>query len=350
MRIRFNISIVTAILLIITAMTLATIGSVWLVSSRTADETAGQLFDNATGIARERLDRLMAEVLMMASLGAAQHEMTEVTENGLDAPAFPILLTALEENKSLYSLYYGFSNGNFYQIISVNGEAGILKAHNAPLETQWIVRVISSSAPVGQKAPIKIQTWTFLNQARQQIGERREISPSYDPRRRAWYKNALDQDTSQLSAPYIFNSLGQPGITASRSLAGGKVVFGVDVTLTELSRFISGLDISEHGGVVVFDEKSRIVAMTLRFGEHAALAAMQDIQSQQIQAVERASQGQQVSGTQLIEIGQDMLMVQQMTWEKGGRKISIAAVAPMSDFVDHIYDMQKQILVLALLG
>lgn len=351
MRIRFNISIVTAILLIITAMTMATIGSVWLVSSRTAEQTAGQLFDNITGIARERLDRLMGEVLILASLGAAQDEMRGVTGNGLDTPALPLMLTALKENSSLYSLYYGFADGTFFQVISVNGEASIVKAHDAPDDTRWIVRTITSSPATGSSISNKVQTWTFLNQAQQRVGMRRERSPGYDPRRRTWFKNALDlPKASQLSSPYVFSSLKQPGITASRVLKGGKGVFGVDVTLTELSRFISGLDISDNGGVVLFDEDSRVVAMTLRFGEHPVLASMAEIKADPVRAVDRANQGQSALGTQIIEVDQDKLMVQQMTWEKGGRKISIAAVAPMTDFVGHIYDMQRQILILAVLG
>lgn len=344
MRIRFNISIVTAILLIITAMTMATIGSVWVVSSRTAEKTAGRLFDNVTGIARERLDRLMGEVLVLASLGAAQEDVTNDVGNGLDAASLPLLLTALEQNRSLYSLYYGFEDGNFLQIISANGQESILKAHGAPADTRWIVRTITHAT--GQR----LQSWSFLNQARAVLVQRSEPLPGYDPRKRTWYKNALNENSAQLSSPYVFNSLQQPGITASRALSGGKGVFGVDVTLTELSRFISGLDISDNGGVVLFDESSRVVAMTLRFGDHPLLASIQDIQSEPVQAVSKVRQDTPADETQTVVVNKDKLMVQRMTWEKGGRKISIAAVAPVQDFVAHIYDMQEQILLLALLG
>lgn len=342
MRIRFNISIVTAILLITTAMTLATIGSVWWVSARTAEQTAGKMFDNITGIARERLDRLMGEVLVLASLGAAQTDMDGVTGNGLAAPSLPLLLTALGENSSLYSLYYGFENGDFLQVISAR-EDGIRKAHQSPAHARWIVRTITARESDGARR----QSWTFLDENRNLVGQRMEDDPIYDPRKRGWYKSAMDSARAELSSPYLFNSLSQPGITASRTMPGARGVFGVDVTLTELSRFISNLDISKNGGVVLFDESSRVVAMTLRFGDHPALAKMGDIPARPVQAVEQYSQTDHAGGTQMVEVEGDKLLVQEMAWEKGGRRISIAAAAPVSDFVEHIYEMQNKILGLA---
>jgi len=354
MKIRFNIGIVTAILLMITAMTAATLASVWLVSSRTAEETAGHLFSSVTSTARERFDRLMGEVLVLASLGAAQDVKIEELGNGLDMPLLPLLLTALDENPALYSLYYGFPDGRFLQVISTQGEGPVLTAHEAPVGTRWIVRTISSFN--GERDPqtdtySRVQMWTFLDRSLQPIGDRVEQSPRYDPRKRPWYMGALLEDKPQLSSPYVFSSLQQPGITASKRLNNGLGVFGVDVTLTELSRFVSELDISENGGVILSDDVGRVIAMSPRFGLHPLLTPMNDIELELVQVVNRAHQGQKDSdGIRLVEYENDKVMVHHMSWQTGGRHMNIAAVAPVDDFVSHIRAMQKQILGFALLG
>jgi hypothetical protein len=59
----------------------------------------------------------------------------------------------------------------------------------------------------------------------------------YDPRRRPWYQAALSSDDAtevRWSGPYVFHTLGQPGITASlswRPAGGGVRVVALDVPL-----------------------------------------------------------------------------------------------------------------------
>ena len=129
MKIRFNIGIVTAILLFITAMTAAVLTSVWVVSTNTAELSASSTFNGASGRARERVDRLMNEILVLANLGATQDDMTRFAGDGLEAPALPLMYTALSANPALYSLYFGFEDGRFLQVISPRDEQDVLTAH-----------------------------------------------------------------------------------------------------------------------------------------------------------------------------------------------------------------------------
>jgi len=355
-RIRFKVSIVTAIFLIITVMTLATLANVWVVSSRTAKVSAGSLFESVSQNARVRLDRLASEVLLLANLGATQANMTSVVGNGLEAPPLPLLIDALKENAALYSLYYGFADGSFLQVISVSGDERIMTTHNAPDGTRWILRTITNSASDGSTTiqastpGQRTQTWTFLSQTLKPLGETIEPSPEYDPRKRPWYGSAIDQGMPRLSAPYVFNSLRQPGLTASKRLTGGRGVFGVDVTLTELSSFISALDISKNGGIILSDDKGRILSMTPRFGSYQLLEPLANISVAAVKAAEIVRLKQAKDGLYNIDQDGTNMMVRQMNWQTGGRRLHISAVAPMNDFVSHILTMQNQIIALVLLG
>jgi len=128
--------------LIISAMTLATVVSVWVVSSRTAEITADQMFESTSGLAKARLDQLIGNALELANLGATQDTIEADLGNGLDAAPLSLLISALSQTPSLYSLYYGYADGRFLQVISADGESTVLAAHKAPNATRWIVRTI----------------------------------------------------------------------------------------------------------------------------------------------------------------------------------------------------------------
>jgi len=352
-RVRFKVSIVTAILLIIGVMTFATLGNVWLVSSRTAEKTAGRLFESIIESSHQRLDRLADEILSLANLGATQARVTTISGSGLDAPSLPLLFAALKGNPSLYSLYFGFEDGSFLQVISAEGESDVLAAHNAPDNTHWIVRTISSQKSVGeatQTSPVRLQTFTFLNQALQPIGKKIDRATDYDPRKRPWYESAISNETAQLSAPYVFNSLQQPGLTASKRISDGRGVFGVDVTLTELSGFISSLSVSENGGIILMDDGGRVLSMASQFGPYQLLSPLKAINANPVQALGIAKQRQVGDGMAIVDFEGAEMMVHQSEWRIGNRSFQIAAVAPLSDFVTHIQTMQMQILSLVLLG
>jgi len=102
----------------------------------------------------------------------------------------------------------------------------------------------------------------------------REETVDYDPRTRPWYLSsiqALDAaDTSgsepgvQWTDPYLFFSTGLPGITASgalRDLTGGITVVGMDIDLTEISRFTSSIRLLDEGSVFVLTEDNRLIGV-----------------------------------------------------------------------------------------
>lgn len=102
---------------------------------------------------------------------------------------------------------------------------------------------------------------------------------SYDPRQRPWFEGAVERikwlaEQGPLSndiyarvhwtAPYTFFTTKEPGITASLAhydQAGLVHVVGIDILLTDISRFTTKLKVSERGLVFVLTDEGRLLGL-----------------------------------------------------------------------------------------
>lgn len=117
----------------------------------------------------------------------------------------------------------------------------------------------------------------FLRESRTTQGKKLDqgLSPAnaYDPRKREWYKNAVAAGELTWSAPYVVPSLKQLVITASIPFTdqnGLKNVFAVNISLNQLTSFLSSLHISKNSVALIMDRKGNIVAsrdMLLKVGQ-----------------------------------------------------------------------------------
>lgn len=102
------------------------------------------------------------------------------------------------------------------------------------------------------------------NAAGIEISRREDPTDTFDPRTRPWYQGALTAADIYWTGIYIFFSDGKPGITVStkvREPNGSDRVFGVDITLEELSRFLATLEIGERGRALIMDGEGRLIAV-----------------------------------------------------------------------------------------
>ena len=102
------------------------------------------------------------------------------------------------------------------------------------------------------------------NAAGMEVSRREDPSDTFDPRTRPWFQGALTAADVFWTGIYIFFSDGKPGITVStkvREPGGIDRVFGVDITLEELSRFLGTLEIGTHGRALIMDDEGRLIAV-----------------------------------------------------------------------------------------
>ena len=107
---------------------------------------------------------------------------------------------------------------------------------------------------------------------------------NYDPRIRPWYKGALyvkeraGSGSVHWTPPYTFFTTKDPGITASVTFDPGDGlthVIGFDVLLNDITRFTTGLKVSDHSKVLVLTDDDRVIGLPggERFSDEAEMKA-----------------------------------------------------------------------------
>ncbi|CAA7626726.1 Methyl-accepting chemotaxis protein [Candidatus Terasakiella magnetica] len=343
-RLRLQVSIVLLIAFVVACLTIATASSIFFASTQAAQNGARRLFAEITARVSDRIDGQITGLLELAGLGASISAAVEpIGGDGVSHPLVPMLLRALEQDSSLYSAYVGQVDGNFLQAIAVRDDDRIRKAHDAAEGSRVILRSIAAG-----EDGMRRETWSFLGADSAVLGRVVKDNPSYDPRLRPWFKTA-GAESSTLSEPYVFASLQAPGLTASRQVGGG-AVFGVDITLLGLAGFIGRQVISPQGGVVVFDQKNRLLAaspgLVSRLGrEPGPLADLAGFDDPLFKAITAAPTDESAG---LVPTSMGDVLVQLSHWQdRSGQTIAIAIVSPFADFTGPIEEMQGRILKVA---
>ncbi len=106
--------------------------------------------------------------------------------------------------------------------------------------------------------------WKYNNGKLDTIKKWKE-EKDYDPRERPWFKEAMELNGDlNWTAPYIFFTTKDPGITASRKWINNHnkaEVFGFDLMLMDISDFTSNLRISDNGKVFILTENDKILGL-----------------------------------------------------------------------------------------
>jgi len=339
-RVRFKISITSIMLLMLLSLSVSIFTGLWYASSEMAEDVAANLFSSVSLNSKENVNYLLERTKATAAHNSVQSNVIDMPYQGLKSEILPSIITTLKQNTSFYSMYYGFENGTFFQVIAVRNRDAIRIKHNAPKETQWIVRSIIDvkNTPITKH----IQQWSFLDKNVNLIKSYDDPASKYDPRKRPWYINAIKNNDVNLSSAYIFNSLKQPGITASKRILSQQGVFGVDLTLNGLAKTISAKKVSENGGVILYDNQNRLLAASSTLGSYKPLENLNKITSPAIKAAAKATQSKSLQN--ITEAGKEFLVDQYIvSFEK--KTLTLSVVAPKTDFQSQFTNLQQQLFV-----
>ena len=165
------------------------------------------------------------------------------------------IAVALEHVPSLSALYIGYSSGDFFLVRPLRENAAARAQFRAPPNAAYLVQSIERGAGAALRG-----TYIFLDSALTAV-ERREV-PEYvfDPRTRDWYQQALATPLQVKTAPYVFFSTGEVGMTFARSADGGDAVVGADLTLGDLSRALQAEKLTPSSELVLFKPDGAVLA------------------------------------------------------------------------------------------
>lgn len=151
----------------------------------------------------------------------------------------------LKSYPQLHFLYFTDNDGNYYGIER-------RKEH-------FVIWDLESDPKKG-----KTLKYLFLDSSNNVVKEQVIDAPEYDPHTRQWYKKATEKQRSVWTDLYVFfTDSPVAGITYSDVVTINNEQVGVmaaDLSLENLSRFLTKLSVGHNGVVIVVDEQDRVLA------------------------------------------------------------------------------------------
>ena len=361
-RVPFYLSITTLVLVVVVTLTALFLWISHKESSQAAISTSDTIFSEVNEKMVERYRNALGSVAVLAGSAVLMPGMSNnPVSDGMAHPALPVMLKFLDHYTYLFSLYTGYSNGNFLQVIAPRANPDILAAYDAPVATHLIVRCIASDGAGRRK-----QSWRFLDRDRRIIERRMDADPAYDPRKRPWYRKALGSNKAIFTDPYVFSSSRLPGITCAEELFPKNGVFGADITLERFAQSLQRQKVSENSALFLFDFEGRLIGHSqarlaetivsetngnkteaLRFLKGSEV---DDPVTRHIVSAYEAQAGLSFDKTHMIDIqGATYLAHLSSLSDELGFDQIIGSVAPLTDFTGHIRRMQQRTAVLSVL-
>ena len=123
-----------------------------------------------------------------------------------------------------------------------------------PRETAFLVQSMARERGMSGM----VGRWSYYDAALRQIDSSVRPEYRYDPRTRPWYAEAAEKNTQILTAPYVFFTTQEVGVTLSQPSEDGRAVIGLDVALTDLGHEIAGLRLMPRTEIAVVDKDPRV--------------------------------------------------------------------------------------------
>ena len=223
------------------------------IAEQTAVAQFGQISRQA---ARELEEQVRSSGLFVTTHARASTQQFRITAGAApdQQPLMPVLLSALEIDPTVYSHYFATVNGDFVQAIGVRGDEAVIRSLKAPPETYFALRVISR-----EQGDARVEKWQFLSRSHEVLDSRSQAAV-YDPTSRPWFNSAKAGKELIMTAPYVFASNQELGLTLAHPWPNGLGVMGSDISLRSLAKLLGELPVTQEGAVMVMDNKKRILA------------------------------------------------------------------------------------------
>ena len=237
---------ITALILLLVGATALVLGNVVGRSSQNlVDATVAAAFAGSAELALQELHRLEETARAAAEVLAAD-PIVRAGSRAERLERVHALVAVLGAVPGISAAYVGWPNGDFMLLRLVGRHGNRLRA---PAGARWVVQW---AGPEGVR-------YDFLDDRLATVESRPQAGIAFDPRTRPWFADAAKAPGTVLTAPYIFFTTREPGITAARKAANGAVA-GVDLALKDLSERLPRGRPAPSSVAAVLDRQARVVA------------------------------------------------------------------------------------------
>lgn len=160
----------------------------------------------------------------------------------------------LVANALVSAVYVGYPNGDFLLVRSLERPAQ-RELFAAPRTARFLVQTITHT-PSGQQQG----QYRFYTADLQLLALREQADYHFDPRTRPWYATADRSIAPAISAPYIFFTTRQVGISLSQRARGSDAVVAIDMALDDLATSLGDLRLTPHSELALVDDAGKVIA------------------------------------------------------------------------------------------
>jgi HD-GYP domain-containing protein (c-di-GMP phosphodiesterase class II) len=166
----------------------------------------------------------------------------------------PVLAAVIKDEPQISGFHIAYADGDFFMLLPLINDH-IRTAFAAPDEAFYVVNHISHNEN-GKNRRVRI----FLAEQLEPVGEAVFDDTDFDPRLRPWYQEAESSSIVHITAPYLFHSLQQTGITISKFSARGNSTVSADVTLASLAKTLQNNQITPSTFSLLFNGNEEVLA------------------------------------------------------------------------------------------
>ncbi|WP_454565282.1 HD domain-containing phosphohydrolase [Pseudomonas sp. AIG] len=265
----------------------------------------------------------------------ADNPATQATRLEQRLPLLRPFSRSLTDNPNLASLYLGYANGDFFMVRPLRSAAlkTLLKAPEAAAYQVWSIEHDPQGAVRSQSL--------FFDQALKPISRLDNPDDNYDPRSRAWFSNARQQNEQITTEPYVFFSTHNVGTTLARR-SGENAVIAADLTLVALSAALSKHMVTPSTEIALFDADGNAVAYPdsqrlIVDGSTASLAKAADLSPGLHTLLSGAA-----TGNRLEAEGRQWIVARSTLQEGGPKGLQLALLVPEDELLVDAYRLRWQ--------
>lgn len=164
----------------------------------------------------------------------------------------PAFADALRDNAAIAALFVGYDDGSFFLVRSLRDPA-VRDALGAPARAAFAVQSVEAPS-------LASQTFLFLDADLAILARVARSGRPFDPRTRDWYVAAMAARAGVRTAPYVFFTTREPGVTFAHKASSGRSVVGADITLASLSRLLARQAVTPSSELFLLTGDARVVA------------------------------------------------------------------------------------------
>nr|WP_198983888.1 HD domain-containing phosphohydrolase [Herbaspirillum sp. ASV7] len=160
----------------------------------------------------------------------------------------------LVANPLVSAVYVGYANGDFLLVRSLRGPQQ-RSFFAAPPDTAFLVQTITGT-PTGKQEG----QYRFYSAELKLLELREQPDYHFDARTRPWYASANRSVDPSISAPYVFFTTRQIGISLSQRARASDAVVAIDMTLDDLAASLGNLRLTPHSELALVDDAGKVIA------------------------------------------------------------------------------------------